>query len=436
MKRVHLLVVIVLCTSKQALPQLVRHSQWCDQARQVAPSQFRLHQCLGSVRRALCHQISLELCLRERGGGAGGGEAQAAVALGNYSLVQKQRKHLEKALIRVRPQNDVAESPFKTLLYDAHWRDIIALCMSAAELYFYGVIAHGTLREAQSFVSQSPELCETTPAVYFVRPTAAALAQIANDVSSKAFESYHIYLSGPASEKHMKAFLQALPEQPTGVACSNIFLDFLALGDDFFELGLRDCYRRLHMTPSSIGGSSPTNTDEDEDMLEATVNGLYNMLSTCHQRPIIRAQVGTRAQQVADRLLMRIRKRLAEDPSAFSQHAEEADAGDKGGERSEGGEKRSGVRGGGVTSGLRGNKGSGGGHKYRPLLVIADRLIDIPIMLHHPCDYKPLVHDCLGALCVCVYVCVCACVCECVCVCVCVYTQTYVCVYVRMYVCM
>ena len=189
MKRVLLPLVIFLCTSKQARPHLVRNSR-CDPARQVAPSQFRLQQCLGtaeksvvsphhgSVRRALCHQISLrDLCLRERGGGAGGGEAPAAVALGNYSLVQKQRTHLEKALIRVRPQHDVAESPFKTLLYDAHWRDIIALCMSAAELCFYGVIAHGTLREAQSFVSQSPELCDTTPAVYFVRPTAAALAQ-------------------------------------------------------------------------------------------------------------------------------------------------------------------------------------------------------------------------------------------------------------------
>jgi len=54
-----------------------------------------------------------------------------------------------QALVGVRPADDRVAGPFKALLYDSHWRDVIALSMSAAELSLHGVLAHGTLRETE-----------------------------------------------------------------------------------------------------------------------------------------------------------------------------------------------------------------------------------------------------------------------------------------------
>jgi hypothetical protein len=113
-----------------------------------------------------------------RGGGRGGagesGDEPEIAELRNYSLVERQRAHLEELLIRAQPSlgEDPAALPFKAMLYDAHWRDVMSLCMSASELYSHGVIAHGTLREATEASS------EMTPAVYFVRPSAANMAQV------------------------------------------------------------------------------------------------------------------------------------------------------------------------------------------------------------------------------------------------------------------
>ena len=113
-----------------------------------------------------------------RGGGAAGagesGDEPEVAELRNYSLVEQQRAHLEELLMRAQPPlgEDRAALPFKAMLYDAHWRDVMSLCISASELYSHGIIAHGTLREATEASS------EMTPAVYFVRPCAANMAQV------------------------------------------------------------------------------------------------------------------------------------------------------------------------------------------------------------------------------------------------------------------
>jgi hypothetical protein len=51
---------------------------------------------------------------------------------------------------------------------------------------------------------------------------------------------------------------------------------------DFFELGLRDCYSRMH-------AASPP----EVAVLERRIaDGLYNVMATCGLLPIIRAQKG------------------------------------------------------------------------------------------------------------------------------------------------
>ena len=312
--------------------------------------------------------------------------ARAPEHLANYSLVQRQRAHIEEALMHVGRAVDPAEAgatlPFKALLYDPHWRDILALSMPVSELCLHGVLAHGTLHQASKASS------EAAPAVYLVQPTRANLDLVAQDAERRAFRSQHIFASGPTSDAVVADFEKALPSPRPRLEWVDIHLDFLAIGPHVFELGLRDCYKRLHASAAdpqkptqSRPGSPPppTSSDAADDVIEGTVNGLYNVLSTCHLRPIIRAQLGTRAQEVADRLLVRIRQRLAKDPAAFlPPPCPPSPPPPHGGAQAAAG-------------------GPGEGEsKRRPLLVIADRLIDIPIMLHHHCDYRPLVHDCLG----------------------------------------
>jgi hypothetical protein len=252
-------------------------------------------------------------------GGAAGGEAAdaheaditAMVISRNYSVIEKQRAQLAELILRVRPADDDVAGPFKAMIYDSHWRDIMSLSMPASELCLMGVMAHGVLHDAQKASSA------VAPGVYFVRPSPEALAQIAKDVARGAFESFHIFLSGPTSDKSLEAFKDALPteQEQLRLECADIHLDYLAVGNDVFELGLRDCYRRMHRSSDELSKSS--HMDEEEEVIEAIVNGLYNVISACHQRPIIRAQLGTRAQEIADRLTTRIRRRLCEDPFAF-----------------------------------------------------------------------------------------------------------------------
>ncbi|EKX37252.1 Sec1 family domain-containing protein 1B [Guillardia theta CCMP2712] len=146
---------------------------------------------------------------------------------------------------------------------------------------------------------------------------------------------------------------QEFPEdalKATLSSCITLPIDFISLDDDMFELGLRDCYSNLHMCHKK---------GDYHDMVEQISEGLLNVLITCNLKPVIFAQ-----KRVAERLRAKINEQLGRHIYSFEPT--------KDGENPEIDETP------------------------RPILVIADRIVDFPIMLHHHCEYRPLIHDCLG----------------------------------------
>ena len=113
----------------------------------------------------------------------------------------------------------------------------------------FGVLTHCSLRESADAKS------ETTPGVYFVRPSAEKMAQIAGDVSRAAYESFHVYMSGPAPDACLEHLKARLPKELPQLDCEDVHFDFLALGAHVFELGFVIAiyvYSALH-----DGSSSP-----------------------------------------------------------------------------------------------------------------------------------------------------------------------------------
>jgi hypothetical protein len=185
-KVVMLYCVVTLCTSTPPRHTDTREvSKFCASSSAPAHSPSRslkLHH--SGMREGLTRSMRPALSLREcsvlslRGGGLGvdgeGGEAPVDAESGNYSLVLKQRAHVEKALMRVIPASDLIAGPFKALLYDSHWRDILALSMPASEL---------VRRPHPCFLSFaiSPQLFHVFPTVIFHcvwLPNCAMLSQL------------------------------------------------------------------------------------------------------------------------------------------------------------------------------------------------------------------------------------------------------------------
>ena len=139
--------------------------------------------------------------------------ARAPEHLANYSLVQRQRAHIEEALMHVGRAVDPAEAgatlPFKALLYDPHWRDILALSMPVSELCLHGVLAHGTLHQASEASS------EAAPAVYLVQPTRANLDLVAQDAERRAFRSAQGNPIEPARAPKLIALVMHPSHAPT-----------------------------------------------------------------------------------------------------------------------------------------------------------------------------------------------------------------------------
>jgi len=87
-------------------------------------------------------------------------------------------------------------------------------------------------------------------------------------------------------------------EERVASAC-DVCLDYIALEPRLFTLGISDAYRALHHVSQERSnqtgrGKVRGGAERDLEVLSRVVECLYNVLSTCHLRPIIRAQRGLR----------------------------------------------------------------------------------------------------------------------------------------------
>lgn len=221
------------------------------------------------------------------------------------------------------------------LVFDKFGRDVISSVMRVNDLFQNGVTIHMLL--------DSDRYAIDVPVVYFVRPTSDNLQKITRDLHSQLYESASVNFVSPLPRQLLETFAAdnvATASQITQVY--DHYLNYVVSEANLFSLALPNIYSEL---------ASPK---MDEDSLNAIVDqivsGLFSVVVTQGEIPIIRCPRGNAAEMVAQKLDSKLRDhvnnlKLTTNPLS------------------------------------------------RPVLMILDRNIDLASMLQHSSNYMGLVHD-------------------------------------------
>lgn len=266
---------------------------------------------------------------------------------------------------------------WKVLIMDKIAQDVVATSLRVQDLRDQGVTLHMQLH------AERPALPDV-PAIYFVSPTQANIERIAADLKKGLYASSYINFTSALSRPLLDLFAETVAKDGSAEGVEQVFdqhLDFLVLSPSLFSLSPSlATATNPTVLPSPLPANPPPVPAEkttyeklndpkagEEDIEEVTdriSRGLFSVLVTMGQLPLIRAPKGNAAEMVARKLEARLRKLVASS------------------------------RGGSVFSASA--TGTGDGAFGRPLLVILDRNVDLVPMVSHSWTYQALVNDVLG----------------------------------------
>ncbi|SCV72742.1 BQ2448_4279 [Microbotryum intermedium] len=285
---------------------------------------------------------------------------------------------------------------WKVLVMDKVAQDIIATSLRVQDLREQGVTLHMQLH------AERPALTDV-PAIYFVAPTQANIRRIALDLQKGLYASSYVNFTSALSRPLLEEFAETVARDGTVESVEQVsspsgpnqspshtrsplslamqiydqHLDYLVLSPTLFSLApslvtptSASALLAAPMVDSSLEKSTyeklndPKAAETDiEEVTDRVARGLFSVLATMGQLPIIRAPRGNAAEMVARKLDARLRDHVA------------------------------GARGGNAFSGAT---GAGEGSFGRSLLVLMDRNVDLVPMLSHSWTYQALVNDVLG----------------------------------------
>lgn len=259
--------------------------------------------------------------------------------------------------LRGGPAGAQPPTSWKVLVYDAAGRDIIAPLMKVADLRAMGVTLHMMLGSARQPI-------QDVSAVYFVAPTEQNVDRIAADIKAKTYHDIWLNFTSHVPRSLMERLadkIADIPQNPNQPSCTvarvyDMYTDFVSLEDNLFSLNVPNAYRTLNASDSTDNAIQAT--------LALITDRIFDVLVTLGVVPIIRAQRSGAAEMVAGMLDKRIREALVGGQNVFSNPAR--------------------------------TSGSFVPPATRPLLVLLDRSIDLPVMLHHTWTYQALAHDSLS----------------------------------------
>ncbi|KAI0053468.1 SLY1 protein [Auriscalpium vulgare] len=261
---------------------------------------------------------------------------------------------------------------WKILVLDQETKDVLATVLRVQDLRDIGVTLHVQLH------SSRPPLSDV-PAIYFVSPTLANIRRIAEDLENGLYESFHLNFSEPLSRSLLEELAASVAKDGTGDLVSEVvdqYLSFIAPSASLYSLLPPPPPPPSLDAPSQPGPSysstsyailnSPSSSEQQiEAEIERIASGIFSVVATIGQVPIIRAPKGNAAEMIAKKLETKIRDSIitasrSQGSSLFAQDAA------------------------GGLSNLQ-----------RPVLVILDRNIDLVPILSHGWTYQALVSDCL-----------------------------------------
>ncbi|VDK59206.1 unnamed protein product [Anisakis simplex] len=253
------------------------------------------------------------------------------------------------------PTSMAVEPVWKILILDRYARDIISPLITVKQLRDLGVTLHLLL-------DTNRESLPDVPAVYLVSPNDENIKYISDDLSKVMYDSFYINMISPLSRPRLEQLASAAVHGSSIQRVQKLtdqFLNFISLEDDLFVL------RRYNSdSPLSFYAiSDPSMTNQQMDMLiDTIVDGLFSVCATLGIVPVICCPKNNAAEQVAMRLDQKLRDNFRDARNnLFTQE----------------------------------NVRAGQLHMHRPVLVIADRGIDLATMLHHTWTYQALIHDLL-----------------------------------------
>jgi len=241
---------------------------------------------------------------------------------------------------------------WKVLVYDAVGRDILATLVRVSDLRSLGVTLHLNLESSRQAI---PDV----PAVYFCAPTEANVRRIAQDCSNNLYEATYVNFTSSVPREVLEVFAESVAQMSRSAASSikrvfDGYCSFVSLEDDFFSLDVANAYTMLN--------DRNLKDDAIEANIDRIVTGLFSAVVTLGHVPVVRAQRGGPAEMVAARLDDRIRDALSVRANVFSENAHQT---------------------------------SYTAVPQRLMLIILDRSLDLPVMLHHTWTYQALTHDLL-----------------------------------------
>ncbi|KAL7072139.1 hypothetical protein ACQ4LE_008441 [Meloidogyne hapla] len=252
-------------------------------------------------------------------------------------------------------QSLAVEPTWKLLIFDGYGQDIISPLLNVKQLREAGVTLHMHLNSQR-------ETLPDVPAVYFVSPTETNIQIICNDLRKSMYDSYYFNMIYPLPRPLLEDL--ALSAVEGGIVqqvqkVTDQFLAFISLEDDLCMLS-----RYSQNSPYSFFAlNNPSASDESMNKIISSIaNGLFSICITLGVVPIIKCPKNNAAERVAEKLDQKIRDNLRDARNnLFTQE----------------------------------NVRASHLNIHRPVLVIADRSIDLSTMLHHTWTYQAMIADIL-----------------------------------------
>ncbi|GAA5989777.1 hypothetical protein JCM11641_006030 [Rhodosporidiobolus odoratus] len=260
---------------------------------------------------------------------------------------------------------------WKLLVMDKHAQDIMATSLRVQDLRDAGVTLHMQLH------ADRPSLPDV-PAIYFVSPSSANIQRIAADLRKGLYASTYVNFTSALPRPLLEEFAETVAKDGTVEGVEQVYdqhLDYLVLSSSLFSLApslatgsptpstsastVAPAQADVRTTYEKLNDPRASETDI-EDITDRVAKGLFSVLVTMGQLPIIRSPRGNAAELVARKLDSRLRDHIAS------------------------------------SRGVNAFTSSGSESFGRPLLVILDRNVDLVPMLSHSWTYQALVNDVLG----------------------------------------
>lgn len=243
---------------------------------------------------------------------------------------------------------DYQPGVWKVLVYDRPCEQILSLLVNRGELKKLGVTFH-------KLITQPRERVPDVPAIYFVQPTQENIDFIAADLAKNLYDSVYINFSSFVAKPLLESLAKATVTSKSVQRISQVhdqYTEFASLESNLLSLNHRSSFFTLN---------SPTTTDVQlQTYIDEVVNCLFCVVATMGAIPIIRCKDNCASGMVGEKLNALIFQHLSTRSHIFT------------------------------------NSNANLLNFQRPLMVIADRTLDLATPLHHAWTYQALCHDVLS----------------------------------------